>query len=893
MRRKDIFIKRGLAMILASFLCLSSVQTYVNADDVDDIETVEETSGESIDNLIDDNEIETINDEQDIFDTYASEEEITETEESGMMDEIEESDLAGEEQNDVKKFCIDIDLKNEGQKPITNICRAAKDEQVLLSVNVISNNEDEISYSWSSYNSILWVEYADNTSTHVINKLGNDSIYRCIISDSNGNGAEVYFNVITQDTVLYNIELNNNGIESVENKNIQAIEGRALGDFAAYDLEAEGYKFLGWSEKQKGIGEYLTEDIIKRDTLIDKNLKLYAVWIKNEDAEKLWYMDYEYIIKDDTIVLNKYVGEDTEITVYKEAVINGKTYKTDISCRYEDEPWKAIKQASVWNGYNGVTKISFESGFEFPKNSSYIFWGLESLKQIDFNEVDTKNVETMDSMFRGCRALSEVDLSCFDTSKVTTFANMFNGDYSLKNLDLSSFNTSKVTNMSHMFEYCKNMSNIDIHSFDTSSVTYMGGMFYACFNLKNLDVSNFNTANVTSMAAMFSNCSSLTELDVSGFDTANVEEQNWIGNGMFAWCKKLEKLDLSSFNTKKIKDMSYMFEGCSNLKELNLSSFDTSNACMFNNMFYGCEKLEKINLSSFDTRKMGDSGYQEISQGHMFNGCSSLKVLDIRNFSFDSLYSAVQDPETGKWSNVPDILNENFLDDCIPEQIIAPANIDKKVELPTTYYDYAGNSYTELPRNQKSSIIITKTKPAVNGFNDVKDSKKYFYSPVYWAFNNGITKGTTATTFSPDNPCTRGQFVTFLWRLAGEPKASKETQFNDVKNKDAYYYKAVMWAAEEGITTGTGKGNFSPDDVCTRAQCVTFIYRAAGKPNVSEEIHNKYSFADVKKSDFSYDPVAWAASQNITTGVGNNRFAPNDKCNRGMLVTFLYRYAGE
>ena len=638
-------------MILASFLCLSSVQTYVNADDVDDIETVEETSGESIDNLIDDNEIETINDEQDIFDTYASEEEITETEESGMMDEIEESDLAGEEQNDVKKFCIDIDLKNEGQKPITNICRAAKDEQVLLSVNVISNNEDEISYSWSSYNSILWVEYADNTSTHVINKLGNDSIYRCIISDSNGNGAEVYFNVITQDTVLYNIELNNNGIESVENKNIQAIEGRALGDFAAYDLEAEGYKFLGWSEKQKGIGEYLTEDIIKRDTLIDKNLKLYAVWIKNEDAEKLWYMDYEYIIKDDTIVLNKYVGEDTEITVYKEAVINGKTYKTDISCRYEDEPWKAIKQASVWNGYNGVTKISFESGFEFPKNSSYIFWGLESLKQIDFNEVDTKNVETMDSMFRGCRALSEVDLSCFDTSKVTTFANMFNGDYSLKNLDLSSFNTSKVTNMSHMFEYCNSLEIIDTSKFDTREVRDMSAMFNGCYQLKSLNISHFNTSKVTKMDFMFRECSSLTYLDVSNFDTRNVVDMTY----MFQGCRELTSLYVSNFVTKNVKSISSIFQDMYKLKEINVNNFDTSNVEEMIRCFQNCYSLTSLDLHTFTTSKVSDMSYmfkncsgitslnlanfdtsKVTDMSYMFNDCKKMEKLDIRNFDTSS-----------------------------------------------------------------------------------------------------------------------------------------------------------------------------------------------------------------------------------------------------------------
>ena len=188
-------------------------------------------------------------------------------------------------------------------------------------------------------------------------------------------------------------------------------------------------------------------------------------------------------------------------------------------------------------------------------------------------------------------------------------------------------------------------------------------------------------------------------------------------------------------------------------------------------------------------------------------------------------------------------------------------------------------------------IITEDTGKIENPFTDVKDDA-YYFNAVLWAVEKDITKGTTATTFSPDNGCTRGQFVTFLWRASGCPEPKGTSKFSDVKDSEKYYYKPVIWAAENGITTGTSATTFEPDKICTREQCVTFLYRAANNPQISEEEYNNFSFSDVTdKSKFYYDPITWAANKGITTGLKDkaNRFGVGIECSRGTLVTFLYR----
>ena len=172
---------------------------------------------------------------------------------------------------------------------------------------------------------------------------------------------------------------------------------------------------------------------------------------------------------------------------------------------------------------------------------------------------------------------------------------------------------------------------------------------------------------------------------------------------------------------------------------------------------------------------------------------------------------------------------------------------------------------------------------AAPSFVDVP-STSYCYDAVQWAVENGVTAGTDSTHFSPNAGCTRAQVVTFLWRAAGKPIVSANVSFTDVSS-DAFYYEAVKWAVANGITAGTDAAHFSPNATCTRGQVVTFLYRAAKSPSVS----TVSSFSDVAAGSYCYNAVSWAVANGITAGTGGNRFSPNATCTRGQVVTFLYR----
>lgn len=180
---------------------------------------------------------------------------------------------------------------------------------------------------------------------------------------------------------------------------------------------------------------------------------------------------------------------------------------------------------------------------------------------------------------------------------------------------------------------------------------------------------------------------------------------------------------------------------------------------------------------------------------------------------------------------------------------------------------------------------VTELPRIANPFIDVKDAD-YFFAPVIWAAENQITTGTSANTFSPNANCTRGQIVTFLWRVAGRPEPNAEINpFIDVSSKD-YCYKAVLWAVENGITNGTSPTTFSPNAPCTRGHAVTFLWRYAGSLDAAADIS---MFQDVQKSAYYAKAVTWAVENNITNGISSTAFGPNSKCTRGQIVSFLYR----
>ena len=197
--------------------------------------------------------------------------------------------------------------------------------------------------------------------------------------------------------------------------------------------------------------------------------------------------------------------------------------------------------------------------------------------------------------------------------------------------------------------------------------------------------------------------------------------------------------------------------------------------------------------------------------------------------------------------------------------------------------DKGNGKYTFTMPSGKVKINATFTKEAESSpFSDVSTSA-YYYEAVKWAQEKGITGGIGNGLFGSNQPCTRGQIVTFLWRAAGSPVVNYAMNMTDVA-EDAYYGEAVRWALSEGITTGTGDGKFSPDATCNRAQSVTFLFRAIGKI-----VDSKAEFSDVLADSYYANAVAWAVENGITNGIGDGMFGPDNSCTRAQIVTFLFR----
>lgn len=214
------------------------------------------------------------------------------------------------------------------------------------------------------------------------------------------------------------------------------------------------------------------------------------------------------------------------------------------------------------------------------------------------------------------------------------------------------------------------------------------------------------------------------------------------------------------------------------------------------------------------------------------------------------------------------------------------AKTGETVYIPFTIYARYGTTGTGT--RQLTGTVAIKIGQTMN-FIDVKTTD-YFYDSVKWAVNKGVTTGTSSTTFSPYNPCKRAEIVTFLWRAAGSPEPTiTRNPFKDVNAvTHSSYYKAILWASQKGIAAGTSTTTFSPDQVCTRAQIVTFLYRYAGKP--SGYYSNPFKDVGATNEASYYNAILWASGKGITTGSSPTTFSPYASCNRAEAVTFLYRY---
>ena len=297
-------------------------------------------------------------------------------------------------------------------------------------------------------------------------------------------------------------------------------------------------------------------------------------------------------------------------------------------------------------------------------------------------------------------------------------------------------------------------------------------------------------------------------------------------------------------------------------------SFTSSDFQNFLRTQSGINYNHNVDYVTFD-----QSAVNSLNEGVLYNGYSGFSAVK----TTDKFYYSATNYYT-----------QNALSD-VTFRASTYAKAGTTVYIPFTIYAKYGTS--SAATRQVTGTVAIKIAQTMN-FADVKPTD-YFYNPVKWAVNKNITKGTSATTFSPYKTCTRAEIVTFLWRDAGSPMPTTSRHpFTDVSySMGSDFYNAILWANQNGITAGTTTTTFSPNKTCTRAEIVTFLWRYAKKP-VGYGSSNP--FTDVNKTDHApyYDAILWAVSKGITTGSTNTTFSPNGTCTRGEAVTFLYRFEG-
>lgn len=440
--------------------------------------------------------------------------------------------------------------------------------------------------------------------------------------------------------------------------------------------------------------------------------------------------------------------------------------------------------------------------------------------------------------------------------------------------------------------------------------------FYHCDKLTSVTLSE-SVDGIGNSA--FEGCTSLRSIDLP-------DSLDYICDSLFKGCTALESVVIPE---KVIDIRESAFAGCTNLTEVyfpdglkdiksgafeycrKLKSVTIPDSVLFpgSSIFARCYSLESVKLSA---NQVGIGNYT-------FVGCTNLKSLTIgKNFSFAGEYAFGLDinglhdsvsygavpylndvyyaGSPAEWTNV-EYCKENFqlarihyydtgsnhkyTDTVYPASCTSTGRIEHVCTCGIKYTEYL----CELGHEFVDNICVRcGASASTDGFTDIS-SDKYYFDAINWAVGSGITLGTTESTFSPNDVCTRAQIVTFLWRAAGRPVYNDGVlQFVDVP-QSAYYYNAVKWAERNNITEGTDSTHFSPNDTCTRAQIVTFLMRA----NRFTGDTLKVDFVDVTVGSYYYKAVCWATKYGVTLGTDATHFSPNAGCTRAQVVTFLYR----
>lgn len=508
------------------------------------------------------------------------------------------------------------------------------------------------------------------------------------------------------------------------------------------------------------------------------------------------------------------------------------------------------------NAFGNCTSLAtLELGSGIQTIDVWAFRDCTSLTSVSIPD----SVKTIgNSAFIGCTSLETLTLG---SGIETIGSNAFQGCTSLKTLTLGS---GVETIGSNAFQGCNLLTDFAL----PSGLKSIGdSAFNGCAALTKVDMPD----SVTYLGAgAYQNCTGLTSVELS-------EKLSEMNNSVFAGCTGLTTVTLPDL-VNNIGN--YLFQGCSKLASVytgdyiqfvGSSNFD---GCSDSLTVYGypgsymevyCDTYD-INFAARSDAPASGAGIENITSSTGVNPetgevCTVITITlsdgRTQKFYLDNEVNSIEDITS----------RPGFDPDGKPCTVVTITMTNGDVE---RFYVYDGKD------GEDGETVVTPI------FNDVP-ATAYYADAVAWAVANGITTGTDENTFSPNASCTRAQVVTFLWRAMGSPEPRSAGTFTDV-NASSYYAKAVRWALENGITSGTSATTFDPNAVCTRAQVVTFLMRA-----LDGRSYGSAGFADVAASSYYADAVAWAVANGITDGTGATTFSPDTQCNRAQIVTFLYR----
>lgn len=334
--------------------------------------------------------------------------------------------------------------------------------------------------------------------------------------------------------------------------------------------------------------------------------------------------------------------------------------------------------------------------------------------------------------------------------------------------------------------------------------------------------------------SQFADVCNVVGIDEGAFKGTNItsvtipETVTEIGQEAFMNCKKLAAVNFEGADAYLGERA---FKNCTSLTEL----YVPASGILYDGTFAGCTNLAAVAL---------EYGNMYVEEG-AFSGCTKLEYI--------YLPASVEQIYTKDFKGLKDVMVQG-LKGSVAERFATELGFEFEAE------EYPDGLFTDI----------------VGG--------KFYSVPVLWAASTGVTQGYQDGSFRPGEACKRWQMVMFIWRFFGEPKATTTTDFKDVP-KNAIYYDAVQWAAEYGVTKGTGNGNFSPNREVSRGMVVTMLHRLDGEPKASSTTNN---FKDVTKNSY-YDAILWAQEAGVTNGYTDGTFKPNKTCSRGEIVTFMYR----